>query len=229
VFGIYTEQYDVTACLNSVSRLNNFTVQYRARSSNGGLGGGFTSELDGVEVVVTPKAANTAASQQSNAGQRVLNPLSGCNTALPNYWDGYNYGGSELLEGDRNNTGDCALIKVDSVEALRGRVSIKGTVYAPSAAFDIDDSDVLYPFFGRGLVARHLRLKAFKYRGTTVPVASNVIDTTPADRVVTFYACKTNADCSLDANKAEQLGTATVKFASGSQSPTVQRWAVKNP
>ena len=69
-------------------------------------------------------------------------------------------------------------------------MSIKGTGYLPSGAIDIDDSDVVYPFFSRGLIARHLRLKSFKYRsGYNEPVFNNWIDTTPSEREVMFYAC----------------------------------------
>ena len=69
-------------------------------------------------------------------------------------------------------------------------MSVKGTIYAPSAAIDIDDTDVNYPIASRGLIARHLRIRGFQYHsGYNEPAFSNWIDTTAAARQVVFYVC----------------------------------------
>jgi len=150
--------------------------------------------LDGIELVVTL--------QPVDATTKVLTPESGCVTIQPKYDNGY---GSVSHIGLDDRAGDCAVWKWDSAEYRRtflgittgnvngsanGQTSIRGTVYVPGAAVDVDDqgartttnqtsgqscssssgttvgsgcyTGVNYPLFGRGIISRHLRFKGFK-------------------------------------------------------------------
>jgi hypothetical protein len=174
-----------------------------------------SDQLEGLELDITlePTAAN--------ANTPMLIPQSGCTVAYPNYESGA--GGP-----------DCAVIKADarqSTEAYTipftsnregnwvGRFSIKGTIYAPSSAVEVDDGDNAYPLATRGVVVRHLRLSGWKYRpgyqGTPI---SNNIDRTPAPREATFVACdqsaaRVSANAPCDAGSGDvQVAAARVRF-----------------
>ena len=134
--GPVAEELDLTSCFNggnSAQRLGGasatFTGKVRANQAE---------NLDGVELIVTfePVSAST----------EVFVPESGCITGRPKYEQGY-------------GSPDCALWKWDSAEYRRqvsifgiplggwttitgkpnGQTSIRGTVYAPGAAIDVDD------------------------------------------------------------------------------------------
>ena len=170
---------------------------------------GRNDQLDGIELVVTLVPDNP---------DTTLRPANGCITSSPNYWYG-------------TNSPDCALLKVDApfasgVSTRRGRMSIKGTVYAPSATIDVDDSDVYYPIFGRGLIARHFRLKGFEYHpGYSEPIVDNFLDTTAADRSVVFLACKKDSGACMP-DDATLSGRATATFDATTNTPSVKRWSV---
>ena len=105
-------------------------------------------------------------------------------------------------------------------------MSIKGTVYAPSAVIDVDDGDVYYPIFGRGLIARHFRLKGFGYHpATATPIADNFLDSTAADRSVVFLVCK-KASGACPPDDPTLSGRATATFDSTTNTPSVKRWSV---
>ena len=71
-----------------------------------------------------------------------------------------------------------------------GRVSVQGTIYAPSSAIEIDDTDVAYPLATRGIVARHLRVSGFAPRDNYDGFAVDTyVDRTPAPREALFTAC----------------------------------------
>ena len=71
-----------------------------------------------------------------------------------------------------------------------GRVSVKGTIYAPSDAMEVDDTDYAYALASRGTVLRHLRISGWGNRsGYNGPAVTNAVDKTPAPRVATFSAC----------------------------------------
>jgi len=174
-----------------------FTMQWAARGrmvcGAGICGPRFDDWLDGaeVDVAITPKAPY--------ANVPMLRPQSGCITAMPNYDRG---------EG----TPDCALVRVDSYNpddsndkglcfgdcAARranwfGRVSVKGTIYAPSSAVEIDDNDLGYPLATRGAILRHLRLSGSRERSNYLdPSIGGDLDRTPKDRQAVLTACIQN-------------------------------------
>jgi hypothetical protein len=203
--------YDTSPCLTSSRITSSFDVLWRAKADCGGYSCSASGQLDGIEIIVT------LAPTDPNAK---LRPASGCITASPNYAEGA-------------SDPDCALIKVDGsftdvLSTRRGRMSIKGAAYLPSGVIDIDDSDVVYPFFSRGLIARHFRLKSFRYRtGYSEPVFNNWIDATPSERQVMFYACvKESGACT--ATDSAQQGRAFVTFEGVTSDPVVKSWSVQN-
>jgi hypothetical protein len=175
---------DVTSCLTSARLASPFQIRWIARKVSTctlsvcvDTGTAGADLLDGVQLVVELDPADPSAS---------FRPAQGCVIAAPNYWNGF-------------SDPDCAQLKIGQTEVIgtdwHGRFSAKGTVYVPSAAVDIDDTchgdcttdGVRYPWFGRGLVARHLRIKGFQYHtGWSGPIADNTVDTTTADREVCF-------------------------------------------
>jgi hypothetical protein len=208
--GNQAREFDVSACMGS-----HIGTAYDVRWNAGAVSGTCSPspcpapQLDGIELIATlaPTNPNTT-----------LRPQRGCITGSPNLW----YGAS---------TPDCSLLRVDAsvVEGLslrRGRLSIKGTVYAPSAAIDISDTDVVYPIASRGLIARHLRIRGFNYRNSyNEPAFSNWLDTTPSARQVTFYACgKASGACNQ--SDPTYRGRAAVSFEAVTSDPTVANWSV---
>jgi hypothetical protein len=197
------------SCLQS-ALASSFDLQFQAKGS-GSCSGSGCPQLDGVQVIITTGLASTSA-----AGQRTLVPGNGCVTASPNLW--YSTGNA-----------DCALLKSDSsfstsFSTSRGRMSVKGTIYAPSAAIDIADNDVYYPIAGRGVVARHLRIRGYQTAtGYGTPAFSNYLDKSQTARAVVFFACeKSSGACTAD----ESIGRAAVTFDADTQTPTVENWTV---
>lgn len=159
-------------------------VRWHARADcvAGICGGPYSDELDGIKYQVTLAPTGTSA--------RLL-PQTGCAVAHPQY----NAGASQP---------DCALIKANTLDVndnwsapwatkegqWRGRVSVRGTIYAPSGAVEVDDTDVAYPLATRGAILRHLRITGFAPRNLYDGVAiDNTVDRTPQAREATFVAC----------------------------------------
>ncbi|MCZ7628331.1 MAG: hypothetical protein M5U19_04385 [Microthrixaceae bacterium] len=137
-------------------------------------------------------------------------PQSGCITAHPNYDGGQGPDYTNLAKIEYQNP-DCALVRADSYTAdgsdatdgglclgpcpgrrtnWFGRVSVKGTIYAPSAAVEIDDNDIGYPLATRGVILRHLRISGAKPRANfTEPLFGNQLDKEPNPRVAKLTAC----------------------------------------
>jgi hypothetical protein len=156
---------------------------YHARCAAWCVGGNFDF-FDGVryQVHLVP---------ESDTSPRLI-PQSGCIVAFPNY--GYGAGNP-----------DCALIKADLARSndgwtlpwatkesgdSRGRISVKGTIYAPSSAMEVDDTDSAYPLATRGAVLRHLRISGFRFRQNyDAPAIDTRVDRTAAPREVTVTAC----------------------------------------
>ena len=201
---------DVTTCMTNGGYINSqFDVRWTARTLCIFGACSANDQLDGIELIITlnPTDPNTT-----------LRPANGCTVESPNYW----YGISDL---------DCALMAADSpfwsaLSPRRGRISIKGTVYAPSHAVEIDDGDVYYPLFSRGIIVRHLRLTGFGvHAGFTQPVIDNYVNKTPAAREVVFLACaKASGSCSLD--DPTYVGRAAATFDAQTNTPTVKTWSV---
>jgi len=200
---------DVTQCMLNGGYLNSqFDVRWTARATCG-FGCNENDQLDGIELIITlaPTDPDTT-----------LRPANGCVVNSPNFW----YGASSP---------DCALLKTDApfwdaVSQRRGRISIKGTLYAPSDAVEIDDGDVYYPLFSRGAIVRHFRLTGFApHPGFNEPIFDNWVDTTPAAREVVFLACaKSSGACTLD--DPTFVGRAAATFDPDTGAPTVKSWSV---
>ncbi len=205
--------FDVGGCLTSGNLKNPFRVQWTAGSCSGAN----CPKLDGVEFIVTLTPTNR---------DTTLNPQNGCITASPDYWFGAGQGVSQ----------DCAMVRVDSRFTTpiggifggvrQGRVSVKGSIYAPSGVVDIDDTDVWYPIASRGVVARHLRIRGFQYHdGFNDPAFNSYVDQTAATRQVVFLACeKDSGACTPD--DPSLIGRAAVEFAADTGEPSVQAWSL---
>jgi len=208
---VQTKVIDVTSCMTTSNRLGSaFRVRWTAGASG-------APKLDGVEFIITlaPTDPNTT-----------LRPQNGCVTASPNYWFGAGQGVSQ----------DCAMLRVDSRFTTpiggifggvrQGRVSVKGSIYAPSAVVDIDDTDVWYPIASRGIVARHLRIRGFQYHpGFNDPAFNSFVDKTAATRQVVFLACeKDSGACTPD--DPSLVGRAAVEFAADTGEPSIQAWSL---
>jgi hypothetical protein len=174
-------------------------------------------KLDGVELIVTlsPNDPNTT-----------LRPQNGCIVASPDYWFGMGQGSSA----------DCSMLRVDSrfetpiggiFGGLRqGRLSVKGTIYAPSGVVDLDDTDVWYPIASRGIVARHLRIRGFQYHpGFNEPIVNNYVDKTPATRQVVFLACEKDSGACTPTDST-LVGRAAVEFEATTGQPSIQAWTL---
>jgi len=149
--------------------------------------------LDGIELDVTIAPNSTT--------EPVLRPQSGCIVAHPNYSGGAGDPDCAVVRANLWNhetSADislaCTVWAATCDDKLRGdwngRVSVKGTIYAPSAAFEVDDQDVAYPLATRGLILRNLTASGWRVRpGYTGISVTNDIDRTPAARVTKFTAC----------------------------------------
>ena len=146
-------------------------------------GGQWSDTLDGIELDITIRPTDNT--------QPWLVPQSGCITASPNYNGGEGEPDCAILRSATANVGDTFNWPWNNLEAQgNGRFSINGTIYAPSAALDVDDGDTAYTLAQRGAVLRHLRVSGYARRaGTNVPAIGHSADRTPAPRETTFVAC----------------------------------------
>lgn len=175
--------------------------------------GSYTDQLDGVEFQV--------ALQRANSSSQVLVPESNCITDYPNYWEGIGLADCAIAKADslRPNNGFLSPILDEPADWI-GRLSIQGTVYAPSAALEIDELDSAYALAARGLVLRHLRVKGFQNRpGYNLPVIDTQLDTRQQPREATFVACLNPAgtgsatECNPSAGNEDRILTkARVRF-----------------
>ena len=209
--GFQAQTVPVTGCMTTGNRIASpFDVRWHAQARCSIFScPTVDDQLDGIEfeVMLAPDDPN-----------RSLRPASGCVTDSPNYW----YGAM---------SNDCALLKVDApfwtgATLQRGRMSFKGTVYAPTAAIDVHDTDVSYPIFGRGLIARHFRLKAFSYApGYSDPIIDTALSSEVADREVLFFVCKKASGICLPEDPT-LVGRAAATFDAATNTPSVKRWSV---
>jgi len=223
-FGRRYEAVDLTACFSdadpvvAANRLNGsgLTVELDAEPTTGssmGAPGTYwqaasTSRLDGVQLIVELQATSATAA--------AFIPQNGCVSGLasyPNYWDGY-------------AAPDCPFFKWDGIGSRRGQVSIHGTVYAPGGALDIDDGGsvgVDYPIVDRGIIARHVRFKAFKvksgYGGAVFSCGEcGLTVTQPADVVL-----RAQVDGRTLVEARVQVPN---QLTEPGGSPTIEQWAV---
>ena len=147
-------------------------------------------QVEGVELLT---------SISSKAAGESIAPATGCRVGPIGF--GAGVGDPAALTQDSylgvTTSPDCALISsappvTSGGETIRpgGRVSVQGTVYAPSDAVEIADGDVMYPFASRGLVARHLRVRGMEFRPPyNEPSIENEVDKTANTRQVELTAC----------------------------------------
>lgn len=179
-------------------------------------------QLDGVELDVTiaPNSSSVP----------MLRPQSGCIVAHPNYFGGAGEPDCAVVranlwnvESSANSNLICSVFNTSCDTRLRGnwngRFSVKGTLYAPSSAVEIDDQDIAYPFATRGAVLRHLLLTGWAIRTEYAdPVISNEVDRTPQPRRTVFSACvqseaRRAANEPCDAEEDRIISQAGVTFA----------------
>lgn len=191
-------------------------------------------EVEGVELIVK---------FSTNPNADIISPATGCRSSAM----GYGSGVGDVLPVDvttydhPTNGTDCALISgappavlslPDEADSVRrtGRVSVMGTVYAPSDALEVSDGDVFYPLASRGLVARHLRVRAVENRpGYDMPMVTNDIDDRPRDRNVVLTACRRANPAAAPAPCDEAVGDillsqAEVTFAAPTSGNAADRW-----
>lgn len=200
---------NVQGCFSSTELANGITASFISRwqvvrcgvpffpstwvdcTNIGGNSSSHYAELDGIELIITLE-------QDPSSTTKVVVPQSGCIVDYPNYWEGA-------------GNADCALMKADSVLSTPpaiiddidifdiidieennwvGRASMQGTIYAPTAAIEYDDWSVAYPLAARGVVARHLRIKAYDTLDYAGPAIDTQIDNRRAAREVTMNVCE---------------------------------------
>jgi hypothetical protein len=233
----------LTGCLNAARLAAGFSVEWRARvnatcvANVCNANAPVTQTLDGLQVLVALAA--------SSASTAVVLPETGCIVSYPddygagsafgrNYWDGL---GSD----------DCALLRWDAIPSASGgpsrtgcysgEVEIDGTVYAPGAAVDLEQAGPpapgcdpvaptygswSYPIFGRGLIARHLRIRGM--RGTSLA------SPTPPFGCGVASGCGGNQQDRQVTLQAVINGTtkvqATVNLPADSGAPKILSWTV---
>lgn len=145
--------------------------------------------LEGVELDVTLESIDSSVPR--------LRPQSGCIVAHPGYGGGEGQPDCALIRAESYKQSDAkesvCIISCGSTRRgqWNGRFSVKGTIYAPTSAVELDDPDVAYPLATRGAILRHLRISGWTTRsGYTAPAVSNQIDRTPNPRQTVFTACR---------------------------------------
>lgn len=194
--------------------------------------------LDGIELDITLASADD--------DLPMLIPQTGCITAHPNYSGGTGLPDCALVRADKWDPTSSSTTQLicwgnscnDSQRGKwNGRLSVKGTIYAPSAAFEIDDEDIAYPLATRGAIMRHFRASGWGLRdGYAESAIANDLDDTPTPRSTVFTACKQSAAreaarVPCDAGEGDTILTkAGVTFVvpdegSAADVPLVEWWA----
>ncbi|MEZ5321709.1 MAG: type II secretion system protein [Microthrixaceae bacterium] len=155
--------------------------------------------LDGIELDVTLLPSD-------NTQPRLI-PASGCVVAQPNYRAGEGRPDCALIRADMTTDSDTAYMSnpfdLPREGTWTGRVSVQGTIYAPSAPMELDDTDAAYTVATRGAILRTLRISGWAQRfGTALPAFGGKLDKTPIPREATFTACRQSAARLADNTKA---------------------------
>ena len=159
------------------------TARWWARGTCLLLGCNFRDSLDGIRYQVTIEPTDSSIAR--------IRPQSGCTVNHPNYDAGYGVPDCAVVRADPGDGTDNWSLPWSTKEGQwRGRFSVKGTIWAPGSAIEVDDSDVAYPLATRGAVMRHLRVSGWGARdGYTLPAFDNQLALTPAPREGSFVAC----------------------------------------
>ena len=148
------------------------------------FGGTYHDWLDGIELEITLAPTD-------DSKPRLL-PASGCIVAYPNYGGGEGRPDCAVVRADTNRVStDSWSVPWGTKEGdWVGRLSVKGTIYAPSGPVEVDDTDNAYPIATRGAVVRHLRMAGFGFRANYDGMAIDTrTDQTPTPRDARFTAC----------------------------------------
>ena len=199
-------------------------------------GGDWNDNLEGVEWDVTLEPID-------NSQPRLI-PQSGCITAHANYNAGEGRPDCAIVKATTDKQADSYSFPWDQKEGeWRGRLSVRGTVYAPSAAIEVDDTDYAYPLASRGLIARYLMVSGWANRvNYDLAAVGNQSDPTPSAREMTFVTCSQSAARQASGNQGcdtaagDRIWTqarvrfeldpaATVAAANKSRVPKVMWWS----
>ncbi|HEX9970050.1 MAG TPA: hypothetical protein VGB03_07915 [Acidimicrobiales bacterium] len=193
------------ATFNVRSVLSALGVTYRATST----GAAYSSSLDGVSLLVTYTPAAPPAVPLFRA-------QSGCITVTP-------YGQPANPSSVIAPTSPCALVTTSGINAS---LAVKGTVYAPNAALDIQLVQASYQVFGRGIIVRTLRSNV---------TSSSACNVTPPFADPACYPFQLPA---TTINTGDVLFVAThqgrvrlralVRFPSAAATPVIKAWSVVN-
>jgi type II secretory pathway pseudopilin PulG len=190
--------YNVKDCYSPTDLLNSQQFVYAARANGGAAWPTYNDSLDGVELQITLEPTGSAA---------MLIPQSGCVVAYPNYNGGQGNPDCALLRAETADFADNWTLPWQGSEGKwTGRFGVQGSVYAPSSAVEIDDTDYAYTLATRGAILRHLRVSGWGARpGFSGPAFGGNVDKTPVAREATFTAC-TQSALRLAANLACNAG-----------------------
>ena len=180
---------DVTSCLDNIAKVNSITnvsLKFNCNVCTGNV-----KKLEGAELII-----------DFNGTGNVITPATGCKTGQMGFGSGVgDTAVNETSYFSATQGTDCALISgapasvgsdvtSPDIVSRTGRVSVLGTIYAPSDALEMADGDIDYPLASRGVVARHLRVRAAETRPLYGdPMIDGVIDKSPFDRQTELAAC----------------------------------------
>ena len=196
--GLATTFVTLPGCVNA-SNLNSLSLAYQANYACSGTApqspcpataSPASSILDGIVVDVS----YTLGSATGN-----LNPQSGCILQVPYY---------SPQDHSPGFNGACALIKITRPPLSQTpppgdirKLTLWGTAYAPSSAFDLPVDLLPVPVFNRGVVARMLMMGYQVANSTQVPFTTTPLaGSTPTNRIVTFTATVPNTSTQVEAN-----------------------------
>lgn len=190
---------------NVSSVLAGLNVTYKATSTGGTA---YSSSLDGVSLVVTYTLVVPEVPR--------FRALNGCIRVAP-------YVQSANASGVIVPTDPCALITTAGSNAS---MAVKGTIYAPNAALDIQLVRASYQVFGRGIIVRSLR--------SNVTASSTCDDVPPPNDEACYpFQLPTTVTTTGDVLFVATLDGRTrlralVRFPSAADRPVVKAWSVVN-
>ncbi|HEY7106053.1 MAG TPA: hypothetical protein VH986_06605 [Acidimicrobiia bacterium] len=181
-------------CINA-SNLNSLSLAYKANYACTGTSpqspcpstaAPASSILDGIVLDVSYSLGSATGN---------LNPQSGCITQIP-YYSPVDHSPNYDNDGAGPSPAACALIKITRPPLSQTpppgdirKLTLWGTAYAPSSAFDLPVDLLPVPVFNRGVVARMLMMGYQVANSTQVPFTTTPLaGSTPTNRVVNFTA-----------------------------------------
>lgn len=193
------------AAFLSKSALSGLAVAYKATST----GSAYSASLDGVTLSVTYTEVLPVVARYRSQG--------GCVTFAP-------YTPPPDPSADIAASVPCALVTTAGSNAS---LAVKGTIYAPVSAVDIQLVGTTYQVFGRGLIVRSLRSNV-----TSSIADCNVVPPPDDDRCFPYQLPRGTVPAAQKVLFTVKVGTTTrlrslVQF-NGAAAPSVQSWTVVN-